>query len=274
MSFAMLNAAWPLQMPAAAKAVLISLADRANDVGACHPSVADICRRTCLCERTVQNALAYLERAGALKRTFRRGSSTLFEISPGALQPPHVVHPRSSCTSAADAGEERTSCTPTPAAAAPTPAGAAPRTVTNLQLNHQLNQHNQVGDADGASPSSSADVVDLSSIGESTAASCATRKASARLSTADLVAEGVDRDVAEAWLEVRRLKRAPLTPIAWIALKREATKAGWTVTAAVRKAAERNWVSFEAKYVADAPAQPIRQGRLKTPDAHDEYGAI
>lgn len=48
------------------KAVLISLADQANDAGVCWPSVASLCERTCLGARTVQRALRELEAAGLL----------------------------------------------------------------------------------------------------------------------------------------------------------------------------------------------------------------
>jgi type II secretory pathway pseudopilin PulG len=61
-----MDACWALQLPPTEKAVLISLADQANDAGVCWPSVASLCERTCLGQRTVQRALRALEQAGLL----------------------------------------------------------------------------------------------------------------------------------------------------------------------------------------------------------------
>ncbi|MEL7937654.1 helix-turn-helix domain-containing protein [Pseudomonas delhiensis] len=130
MSTIVMTACWPLQgMSPAQKAVLISLADNANDEGVCWPSVARIAERTCLSERAVQTAIKALAAAGALKIESRQGRSTMFTITPAAYAPPQEMHPRKSRTPAGNA--------PTPAAPAPqppqemhpTPADAAPRTV-------------------------------------------------------------------------------------------------------------------------------------------------
>ncbi|EMO5081841.1 helix-turn-helix domain-containing protein [Pseudomonas aeruginosa] len=130
MSTIIMSACWPLQgLTPAQKAVLISLADNANDEGVCWPSVAKIAERTCLSERAVQQAIKVLNECRALSIEARQGRSTMFTITPAAFAPPQKVHPRRKCTPAGSA--------PTPADAAPqppqemhpTPADAAPRTV-------------------------------------------------------------------------------------------------------------------------------------------------
>ncbi|HHW2998995.1 TPA: helix-turn-helix domain-containing protein [Pseudomonas aeruginosa] len=130
MSTIIMSACWPLQgLTPAQKAVLISLADNANDEGVCWPSVAKIAERTCLSERAVQQAIKVLNECKALSIEARQGRSTMFTVTPAAFAPPQKVHPRRKCTPAAFA--------PTPADAAPqppqdlrpTPADAAPRTV-------------------------------------------------------------------------------------------------------------------------------------------------
>ena len=69
MSTIIMSACWELQdMSPAQKAVLISLADQANDQGVCWPSVSTIERRTCLSERAVQDALRWLQATGAIWR--------------------------------------------------------------------------------------------------------------------------------------------------------------------------------------------------------------
>lgn len=72
----------------------------------------------------------------------------------------------------------------------------------------------------------------------------------ASLSVSDLIAEGVDEQVATDFLTVRRRKRAPLTELAMKGIRREADKAGWTVDAALKKCVERGWTAFEAGWVA------------------------
>ncbi len=110
-----MSACWPLQgMSPAQKAVLISLADQANDQGVCWPAVDSIAMRCCLSKRAVQQAIKWLRGAGIVSVEERQGRSTMYSVTPAAYAPPQGLHPSSICT---------------PAANAPTPADAAPRTV-------------------------------------------------------------------------------------------------------------------------------------------------
>lgn len=114
MSTIIMSVCWPLQgMSGPQKAVLISLADNANDEGVCWPSIARISQRTCLSERTVQTAIKWLGSVGILSVRERIGRSTVYTLTPAAYSPPHVVHP------AADAPSPPQLTTKTPAAAAP-----------------------------------------------------------------------------------------------------------------------------------------------------------
>lgn len=95
MSTIIMSACWPLQgLTPAQKAVLISLADNANDEGVCWPSVAKIAERTCLSERAVQQAIKVLNECRALSIEARQGRSTMFTVTPAAFAPPQKVHPR------------------------------------------------------------------------------------------------------------------------------------------------------------------------------------
>ncbi|HFH2970235.1 helix-turn-helix domain-containing protein [Pseudomonas aeruginosa] len=99
MSTIIMSACWPLQgLTPAQKAVLISLADNANDEGVCWPSVAKIAERTCLSERAVQQAIKVLNECRALSIEARQGRSTMFTVTPAAFAPPQKVHPRRKCT--------------------------------------------------------------------------------------------------------------------------------------------------------------------------------
>ncbi|EJY6173490.1 helix-turn-helix domain-containing protein [Pseudomonas aeruginosa] len=130
MSTIIMSACWPLQgLTPAQKAVLISLADNANDEGVCWPSVAKIAERTCLSERAVQQAIKVLNECKALSIEARQGRSTMFTVTPAAFAPPQKVHPRRKCTPAASAPTPADAAPPPPQDMHPTPADAAPRTV-------------------------------------------------------------------------------------------------------------------------------------------------
>ncbi|HFI1998242.1 helix-turn-helix domain-containing protein [Pseudomonas aeruginosa] len=130
MSTIIMSACWPLQgLTPAQKAVLISLADNANDEGVCWPSVAKIAERTCLSERAVQQAIKVLNECKALSIEARQGRSTMFTVTPAAFAPPQKVHPRRKCTPAASAPTPADAAPPPPQDLRPTPADAAPRTV-------------------------------------------------------------------------------------------------------------------------------------------------
>lgn len=117
MSTIIMSLCWPLQgMSGPQKAVLISLADNANDEGVCWPSVARIAERTCLGERTVQSAIKWLGVSGILSFRERMGRSTMYTLTPAAYAPPQEMRP------AADAP-------PPPQEKHTPPAAAAPRTV-------------------------------------------------------------------------------------------------------------------------------------------------
>ncbi len=92
-----------MQMAPTPKAVLISLADNANDHGECWPSIPKICERTCFSERTVHAAIKWLEDAGLVIADRSNGRHTRYVVKPEAYQPPaaaappQLLHPRSCC---------------------------------------------------------------------------------------------------------------------------------------------------------------------------------
>ena len=94
MSTIIMSLCWPLQgMSGPQKAVLISLADNANDEGVCWPSVARISERTCLAERTVQAAIKWLGQVGILSVRERMGRSTIYTLTPASYAPPQEARP-------------------------------------------------------------------------------------------------------------------------------------------------------------------------------------
>jgi hypothetical protein len=130
-----MSACWPLQgMSPAQKSVLVSLADQANDDGYCWPSVRTIAVRTCLSERAVQGAIRWLETVSLLRANERRGTSTVYQITPAAFAPPQEMHPADAAPRGADAAPLP------PQMLHPTPADAAPKPSMNHQLNRKGTQ--------------------------------------------------------------------------------------------------------------------------------------
>lgn len=128
MSTIIMNCCWPLQgMTVTQKAVLISLADNANDDGVCWPSVEKIAQRTCLSVRAVRNAIKWLEENQLLQKTERYGRSNIYTITPAYYAPLQEVQP---CTLRP---QPRHLVHPTPAPDAVGSADAAPRTIKNHQ---------------------------------------------------------------------------------------------------------------------------------------------
>lgn len=81
MSYLFTTIAWQAPLRTAAKFVLVSLADQANDEGYCWPSIGKLCQRTALSERTVQAALNELVEGGYLIRHLRPSRSTYYQLT-------------------------------------------------------------------------------------------------------------------------------------------------------------------------------------------------
>lgn len=83
MSTIIMSSCWPLQgLSVTQKAVLISLADQANDDGVCWPAIATIGKRCCMSPRAVRTAMDHLETVGLLSRERRFNSSNVYVVTP------------------------------------------------------------------------------------------------------------------------------------------------------------------------------------------------
>ncbi len=132
MSTIIMSQCWPIEgISPAQKAVLISLADQANDDGYCWPSVGTIAKRTCLSERAVQGAIKWLVSAGLLSADERKGTSSVYQITPAAYAPPQEMRPADAAPRGAG------NAPPPPQMLHPTPADAAPKPSMNRQLNRK-----------------------------------------------------------------------------------------------------------------------------------------
>lgn len=85
MSTHVMGKCWPLQMPPTPKAVLMSLADNANDQGECFPSITTICTRTCFGRTAVIEAIQWLEQNGLVVADRSNGRHTTYTILAGRV---------------------------------------------------------------------------------------------------------------------------------------------------------------------------------------------
>ena len=80
-------------------------------------------------------------------------------------------------------------------------------------------------------------------------------KPASGLSASDLVAMGVDEQVAIDFLSIRRAKKSPLTTTALKGIEKEAEKAGVTLSTALATCAVRGWQSFKAEWHTQSNGQ-------------------
>ena len=64
-----------------------------------------------------------------------------------------------------------------------------------------------------------------------------------------LIEIGVSDEVASAWMEVRKRKRATNSEIAFAAVRREITKSGMAPDDAIRLAVEKSWSGFDSSWL-------------------------
>ena len=65
--------------------------------------------------------------------------------------------------------------------------------------------------------------------------------------------DGVSDRVWEDFLDLRKVRKAPMTQAALDGIRREAEKAGWSLEDALRESCARGWQGFKADWVADKP---------------------
>jgi Helix-turn-helix domain len=63
--------------------------------------------------------------------------------------------------------------------------------------------------------------------------------------------DGVEQNIWNDFLELRKAKRAPLSNTALAAIEREAALAGWSLNDAIAECVARGWQAFKANWVKD-----------------------
>lgn len=80
MSITLMTLAWKSDFQSGRKMVLLALCDNASDEGVCYPGIPTLAKKCSMGERTVQAHIADLEKLGIVRREFRTGRSTLYQI--------------------------------------------------------------------------------------------------------------------------------------------------------------------------------------------------
>lgn len=73
-----------------------------------------------------------------------------------------------------------------------------------------------------------------------------------------LLEAGVEPEIADAWMQVRKAKKAVNTEIAWKAIEREIAKTANTANECIRYAVEHSWCGFKAEWCENATARSTR----------------
>lgn len=184
-----MSACWPLQMPPTPKAVLISLADNANDAGHCWPSLTAIAKRTCFGRTAVIDAIKWLEANGAIRADRSDRYRTTYVVTPDAYMARKLVREpnQSGSRTSSDGGA-----------------------LVRLADNEVRQPDNEVREADTNHQEPSR----------------TTKKATAKEAPAIPRPEGVDPQTWADWVALRKAKKTTVSVTAVREAEREAAKAG------------------------------------------------
>lgn len=196
MSNAITAACRKLQMPPTAKAVLMAMADYADDAGMSWPSIAGLCEYTCFGKTAVIEAIKHLESLGVVVADRTNRYRTTYIVRPSHF-------PKSELVREADKFGGRTSSDD----------GGLVRLAENEVRETEI--EDRQADTNHQEPSR-------------TISKATTKK---RASAPDpLCPDGVDPQTWADWLTLRKAKRAPVTETVLRDARREASKAGLTLT--------------------------------------------
>lgn len=242
-----MTACWPLELPLVAKAVLISMADNANDEGHCWPSLEKICERTCASRRAVIDAIKALESYGVLTANRENGRHTTYQVSPANYKKP--------VDKSADSVENQCG-TRTSAPDAP------------VQEKHKpVRQMHGRGAPDARDP-------------------CAKRTLTViepSMNHQEPKEEAPDGVSAQVWSDFKAMRakqKAPITKTSLDGIRREADKAGMSLEEVLRECCERSWRGFKAAWMekqGKSAAKPVetfyeREQRLKRARFYENAG--
>lgn len=110
MSVQLIEAIRLIKLPSNEKFVFIMLAYHSKDDGNCWPSVRLLGQECCLSRREIQKCLSYLEKHSFIKKNFRPGHSTSYDLSVPASNGRDRVRPMDAQNLKLKAGQENQVC--------------------------------------------------------------------------------------------------------------------------------------------------------------------
>lgn len=253
MSILLMTEAWKTTMPATQKIVFLALCDNSSDGGECYPSITLLMNKCSLSDRAIQNAIAYLEESGYLKREFRKGQSTTYWIENPKKWPKNdkekKVRNRSN-----------------------------PRTKFTTEQNSPPNNVREGGEhcsggvenivRVGGECGSPITVIEPSiepSINHSNATTKKIITKTVGFSVSFMVetCEGLSESIAGDFVQYRKMKKAPLNQTIWSRICDEIKKSGMTANDALSETMLAGWQGVKAEWLINrsnkAQAQTIQQ---------------
>ncbi len=284
---------------------IVVLSFRNRKTGACNPPVIServsaktgqitesLVSRSGLCERAVRKTLAALEAKKVFIRTPHQHAPAdfFFVESAGA--------PCTTCTPAPDAGLHHVHPTlhhvqGSPAPRAPQPCTTCTQTANKQQINNKEEQRESSALSDAHSSTTFSEIdppfdetlfgqvaqgpdpdVDLPPEPSEPASLPAVKKQRKQRATAPVERPAdVSAQAWDDWMTIRKAKRLPVTPTALAGIRREAEKAGVSLTDAITFSVEQGWAGFRADWYSRATAKsspaPSSGGRYLT--AQERY---
>lgn len=229
MSTLVMSMCWPLQMPPTPKAVLVSLADNANDQGVAWPSLTKICERTCFGRTAVITAVRWLEEEGLVVADRSNGRHTSYTVDLNAV----------------NQFASRT--------------GPSPEPVCLPNQNQSASRTNQ-------SASRTIPVREADTNRHKPSRTVRSNRHSAAVADAMKLLPNLPADLVTDFVAIRKAKKLPLTGTAVAGLEREAAKARLSLEDAVRLCCERGWAALRADWLAREGGQGGSPQSLSTSD--------
>lgn len=229
------------QIKPAAKLVLLSMADRAGETHECYPSIKRLCEDTNLDRKTVIRSLRALCDCELIADTGKRKGITNQVIVYRLVG----VESRSLDGEFEDINDTETGTVPKPEQFP-----FSDETVPLFPDNSTVFPLKE---------SQKRDTESNNNLTKNRSKNLLNNKAP-KTSDIDLLKKaGIDEQLANDFLKIRKAKKAPLTQTALKGIEREANVAGISIAEAVRICTERNWQTFNAKW----DWQPKQSGQVR-----------
>lgn len=216
-----------------AKLVLLSLADRAGENNECWPSISRIEKDTELDRKTIFSAILELERMGIIAVTKTLGAGNKYTLL-GVIDRHMEAAPTST--------KNGTS----------TKIGTSTKNGTNQSRKRDTHQYQKRYIEPSIEPINNP----LRGFSNTTAET----KKDALATLSDF---GITGQLAKDFISHRKTKKAAITHTAMEGFKREAAKAGISITEAVTIAIDRGWIGFNAGFDWKPGAKNSQQNRLQ-----------